>query len=117
MFGVSVAPLLKVAFKQESDRRIRRLADSLINVIQKIGIAPFNLLVLLESQNAMGPAILQLPQRARTGTEVNEMVLTFGKGSELLRQREGRRSENHSLSKMAIGPLNGSGFTQNLREN
>jgi hypothetical protein len=123
MFDVAVAAPLKVAFKQELDRRVQQfgeafpgdmnktqllrqiLVDSFINAVhrgatpanivagfQKTGIIPFNPMIPLESQYAMDPPNLRLFHTVRTGSEVNEMVLTFQEGLDFLCRREQGRS-------------------------
>jgi hypothetical protein len=61
---------------------------NIVSGFRATGVRPFNPIIPLTSQFAVDPHDLTLYQMRQTGTEVNEMVLTFPEGLKILCQHE-----------------------------
>jgi hypothetical protein len=129
MYDVGVAPALKVAFKDELDKRVKdiqeaprgekiqamriALVDSFINAVHRgatpsniksgfrsSGVSPLNPDKPLSSQFAVEPPPEGLYQRVDTGAEINDMVLTDPAGLEKLSQIQYKRSFDPAMGEV-----------------
>jgi hypothetical protein len=124
MYDVGVAPALKVAFKNELEKRIGRLTDappgekrqqmrialaeSFLDALRRgatggniqsgfrmSGVAPYDPLRPLDSQFAVEPPAAAIYETVDTGAEINELVLTWPQGLERLSQIEFKCRSTH----------------------